>query len=132
MALAAELAGGRGWRPEAELLTGRAVDLARKRAVDLRAAAVAAANGDEPAHALALLREAVGLAPADGASLEALLEVATRSGDESALADARRLYLTLGWSTEYVDALASRARSSGLGHLEATDSVSVSPQKAGE
>ena len=128
VALAAELAGERGWRPEAELLRGRAVDLARKRAAELRAAAVSSANAGEPAHALVLLREAVGLAPADGASLETLLEVATQLGDEPTLADVRRLYIALGWPTEYVDALATRARSSGLGHLDAPDPVSVSPE----
>ena len=131
VALAAELADERGWRPEAELLRGRAVDLARKRAADLRAAAVSAANGSEPAHALVLLREAVGLAPADGASLETLLEIATRLGDESALAEVRRLYLALGRSSEYVDALATRARSSGLGRLEAPGPVSAEPSLVG-
>ncbi len=119
LALAEAIASEHGWHPEAELLQGRVVDLSRGRAADLRAAAASAANKGEHAHALVLLREALELSPSDATTLETLVEVATRSGDESALADATRLYVTLGRSPEYVAALAGRARASGLGHLQA-------------
>jgi tetratricopeptide (TPR) repeat protein len=118
---AEEVARERGWHPEADLLRGRAVDLARTRAVQLRSMGASAARQGNHARALELLRRALRLAPADRLTLETVVEVAARGEDQGALQEARRLYLTLGESPEYVAALAERARTLGLGHLDAPE-----------